>query len=271
LQQVVWNLLSNAVKFSRPGGIIKVVTRQVDESVEVSVSDMGEGIAAEFVPYVFDRFRQADASTTRRHGGLGLGLAIVRQLVEMHGGSVAVTSPGVGQGSMFSVRLPIKSKELPPAEGSDSGSPERAASQSESSLDGVRVIVVDDEPDARQLVNKLLSREGADVVVAASTSEALECVAKQAPDIVVSDIGMPGQDGYVLVRELRKQFSPVDLPAIALTAYARPEERQLALDSGFQMHLTKPLDVQTLISAVSQLAMKASSVRNGTVGSNGNP
>jgi CheY-like chemotaxis protein len=171
---------------------------------------------------------------------------------------------------MFSVRLPIKSKELPPADASDTSVAERAAAQSDSCLDGVRVVVVDDEPDARQLVNKLLSREGADVVVAASTSEALECVAQQAPDIVVSDIGMPGQDGYVLVRELRKQYSPVDLPAIALTAYARPEERQLALDSGFQMHLTKPLDVKTLVSAVSQLATKASSARSGTIGSNGN-
>jgi signal transduction histidine kinase len=269
LQQVIWNLLSNAVKFSRAGDAIIVVTKQIEESVEVSVRDSGEGIPAEFLPYVFDRFRQADASTTRRHGGLGLGLAIVRQLVEMHGGQVAATSQGAGRGSMFTVRLPIKSEESPPAEAGNISFVERAVVYSDSCLSGIRVVVVDDEPDARQLVNKVLTREGAEVVVAASTFEALACVARRAPDIVVSDIGMPGQDGYVLVRELRKRFSAAVLPAIALTAYARPEERQLALDSGFQMHLTKPLNVESLINAVSQLATKSQSERDGAIATNG--
>jgi CheY-like chemotaxis protein/two-component sensor histidine kinase len=264
LQQVVWNLLSNAVKFSFPGGTVRVVTRNVGQAVEVNIIDYGEGIATEFLPYVFDRFRQADASTTRRHGGLGLGLAIVRQVVEMHGGQVAVTSPGPGRGSTFTVRLPAKSARASSVEVSDFPSAEMAtAVPSNDCLAGIRLIVVDDEPDARELVGKLLTREGADVTVAASTSEALEAVAEQAPDVLISDIGMPGQDGYVLVREVRKQFSAAKMPAIALTAYARPEERQKALESGFQIHLTKPLNTRTLVAAVLRLAKDASKARNG--------
>ena len=254
LQQIVWNLLSNAVKFTPNGGRVAVAARNLGEVVEISVTDSGEGIAEEFLPHVFDRFRQADASTTRRHGGLGLGLAIVRQLVEMHGGEVAVTSAGRGRGSTFSVRLPIKT----PATRSEAtvqtnGSEASAVVESDRCLSGIRLLVVDDEPDARDIVEELLARRGAEVVSAGSAAEAIEILEHFSPNVLISDIGMPEQDGYVLLRQVRERFSATEMPAVALTAYARPEDRQMAFGAGFQVHLTKPIDAAELIAVVFRL------------------
>jgi signal transduction histidine kinase len=253
-QQVMWNLLSNAVKFTPPGGAIRVRVRRLPTEIELSVSDTGDGIEPEFLPFVFERFRQADASTTRRHGGLGIGLAIVRQLVEMHGGSVQVASPGPGQGSTFSVRMPIAvAQETVP---SSNGTADSCAVRINRgcSLSGLRVLVVDDEQDARDLTTRLLAQFGAEVVSASGAAEALAIIADGRPHVLVSDIGMPDRDGYSLIREVRAMPDVSDIPAIALTAYARPEERHKALAAGFQLHISKPLNPLELASAIAALA-----------------
>jgi PAS domain S-box-containing protein len=249
LQQVVWNLVSNAVKFTPRGGAVRVGLERVASQVRVSVTDTGEGISAEFLPLVFDRFRQADSSTTRRHGGLGLGLAIVKHLVELHGGTVAASSEGVGRGASFSVSFPVR------ATSGAAAVADLAPSASDVSLAGVRVVVVDDEADARELVARVLEEAGARVGTAGSAEEALGMVQRERPDVVVSDIGMPGEDGYQLVQRIRmlKKEEGGLTPAVALTAFARVEDRRRALLSGFQMHMAKPVEPAELVAVVASV------------------
>ena len=270
LQQVMWNLLSNAIKFTPRGGRVQVVLARVNSHVELSVSDTGEGIRPEFLLHVFDRFRQADSSTTRKHGGLGLGLAIVKQLVELHGGTVRAHSAGPGDGATFTVALPLVALQVDPD--SDERSHRHPLGHAAPSLvpdqcariAGVRVLVVDDEPDARMLVRRLLEDCEAIVSTAESAREALERLERNPPDVLVSDIGMPGEDGYSLIRRVRA-LGPDrggNTPAVALTAYARAEDRVRSVLAGFQMHVSKPVEPAELITMVASLAG-----RTGTNGS----
>lgn len=263
LQQIFWNLLGNAIKFTPKGGRVQVVLGRVDSHLEVGVTDTGQGIAAEFLPHVFERFRQADGATTRAHGGLGLGLAIVKQLVELHGGTVRVASAGAGLGSTFTVALPLT--VLHPAAGEPAGEhrhPRAGVSTaarlpvSNLSLAGVKVLVVDDEPDARMLVQRLLEDRRATVRTAASAAEAMARIAAERPDVLVSDIGMPGEDGFSLIRRVRALTAAEGgaLPAVALTAYARAEDRVKAVLAGFQMHVAKPVEPAELLTMVASLA-----------------
>lgn len=261
LHQVVWNLLTNAVKFTPKGGRVQVLLEQVESHVQVSVIDTGEGISPEFLPHVFDRFRQADASTTRRHGGLGLGLSIVKQLVELHGGSVRVTSAGVGRGTTFTVSLPLVAVDLDPQpehrrEHPEVSVPSDLTVDARPQLPGVRVLVVDDEADARALVRRLLEDCGAVVRTAASAQEAMTLFEADPPDVLISDIGIPGEDGYSLmqrVRALGKERGG-GTPSLALTAYARPEDRVRAVRAGFDMHVAKPVEPVELVTMVASLA-----------------
>ena len=259
LQQIVWNLLSNAVKFTPPGGEVRIAAATRGGScVSIRVEDTGKGIAAELLPYVFDRFRQGDASTTKRHGGLGLGLAIVRHLVELHGGTVNASSAGEGRGAVFEVVLPIPAvaPRAPAPQASPVGEellPPRAISVD--SLGGVHVLVVDDEEDARELLANVLQEAGAVATVASSVAEALAVLATTAISVIVSDVGMPIEDGYTLLRRLRAdaRVAVRQIPALALTAYARPEDRQRAMGAGFQEHAAKPVDPDVLVSTVAAL------------------
>ena len=257
LQQVFWNLLDNAIKFTPPGGEVLVLLKRVDSHIEVSVIDTGDGIAPEFLPHVFDRFKQADASTTRRHGGLGLGLAIVKQLVQLHGGDVRVSSEGVGKGTTFAVCLPFAAVDSESEEKTHSVLPQ-------ASLADVHVLVVDDEPDARELVKRMLEMAGAQVSIAGSASEAIKHLLTSRPDVLVCDIGMPGEDGYSLIRQLRllEEDQQNPLPAVALTAYARSEDRTKSIRSGFQDHLAKPVEPAELLAVVSSLARAGRKVTN---------
>jgi CheY-like chemotaxis protein/anti-sigma regulatory factor (Ser/Thr protein kinase) len=257
LQQVLWNLLSNAVKFTPSGGRIQVVLERVNSHVEICIEDSGVGIRAEFLPHVFDRFRQADPSTTRRYGGLGLGLSIVKSLVELHGGSVRVKSPGENQGSTFVVALPISHVR---ADERELRTRSRAAVDSVRpvdlpQLDNVSVLIVDDELDGRDLIARLLAERGARTTCVSSAAEALEVLAAQRFDILLSDIGMPDVDGFELIQRVRlmdaSRSGPI--PAIAITAYARPEDRQRSLLAGFNMHLSKPIEVGELIASIAGL------------------
>lgn len=263
LQQVFWNLLTNAVKFTPRGGRVQVVLERVNSHLEVSVIDTGEGIDESFLPHVFDRFRQADATTTRRHGGLGLGLAIVKQLVEVHGGSVRVKSGGVGSGSTFTVALPLTVLHADPQPDTQRRHPEVGAApvldETCMSIEGVKVLVVDDEPDARHLVKRLLEDCKAAVTTAASAREALDTLKTSRPDILVSDIGMPGEDGYSLIRKVRELPASEggNIPAIALTAYARAEDRMKAVLAGFELHVVKPVESAELIAMIASLAKRA--------------
>jgi signal transduction histidine kinase len=257
LQQVVWNLLSNAVKFTPKGGKVQVLVERVNSHVEVSVVDTGMGIRPEFLPHVFDRFRQADASTTRRYGGLGLGLAIVKQLVEMHGGTVRAKSAGEGQGATFTVTLPIAVVHADQPEREELRPREVEAAEDYcqgGALKALKVLVIDDEPDARQLIRRVLIECEAEVALAASAAEALELVESFEPNVIVSDIGMPGEDGYDLIRQVRARRSAKELPAAALTAFARVEDRKRALRAGFQTHVVKPVDPEELTAVIASLA-----------------
>ncbi|HEY0320867.1 MAG TPA: ATP-binding protein [Pyrinomonadaceae bacterium] len=260
LQQVVWNLLSNAVKFTPSGGRIHLRLAQADSHAQIEITDSGEGIKQDFLPYVFDRFRQADGSTTRPHGGLGLGLAIVRHLVELHGGTVRAASGGKNQGSTFTVRLPLLAhasdniKEL----SAEIVRAEHKETESLPSLEGLRVLIVDDEPDALEFLQFVLERSRAEVSAVSSTDEALRELERFRPDLIISDIGMPGRDGYDLVRALR-ELPPErggQLPVIALTAYARSEDAAHALREGFQMHIPKPFEPSELLNAAATLCKK---------------
>jgi len=258
LQQVVWNLLTNAIRFTPRGGRVQVFLERVDSHLELSVVDTGEGIPPEFLPHVFDRFRQADSSTTRRHGGLGLGLSIVRHLVELHGGTVRVHSAGRDQGSSFVVSLPLRvvKQQQPLAYGMSAAMPGAVYTGELPSLAGVHVLVIDDEPDARELVARILRKAGAEADTAPSAEEGLAMLRRTRPDIVISDIGMPEEDGYGFVRRLRKLSHEEggDTPAVALTAFARSEDRRMALMSGFQMHVSKPAEASELVVVVATLA-----------------
>jgi CheY-like chemotaxis protein/anti-sigma regulatory factor (Ser/Thr protein kinase) len=259
LQQVAWNLISNAIKFTPRGGRVIVSLAHVASNVEVTVSDTGLGIAPEFLPHVFDRFRQADATTTRAYGGLGLGLAIVRQLVELHGGTVRVDSAGEGQGSTFTVSLPLMSVR---SAASDTGSvqePEFKLPELECppELIGLRVLVVDDEADTCELLQTILEGCGAQVKTASSAAAALEAVVGEVFDVLVSDIGMPEEDGYSLlakVRALSRERGGKVPAAAALTAYAGEEDRIRVLQSGFQIHVAKPISPSELLAVVANLA-----------------
>jgi PAS domain S-box-containing protein len=261
LQQVMWNLLSNAVKFTSKGGRVQVRLARVNSSVEITVSDTGQGISAEFLPFVFDRFRQADSTTTRRLSGLGLGMAITRHLVELHGGTIKAESPGEGQGASFILRLPVMivhnaehllkaTAERQRATGEDQTPPVELAR-----LDGVHVLIVDDEQDARELLTTILKQSGADVTTASGVADALERLKLVKPDLLVSDIEMANEDGYSLIRKVRvlEEGLKRRIPAIALTAHARSSDRLRALSEGFQMHIPKPVEPAELVLAIANL------------------
>jgi CheY-like chemotaxis protein/nitrogen-specific signal transduction histidine kinase len=246
LRQVVSNLLTNAVKFTPPGGTIAVRLDLAAGMARICVADNGQGIDPAFLPHVFDRFWQADSSSTRVHGGLGLGLSIVRHIIEMHGGKVRVESPGVGLGATFTVELPLgvdAAQALPAQEPVPEQQPKLLAA-----LKNTRVLVIDDEVDSRDLVGNLMAGAGADVVAVGSMAEGLRAVGDRSPELVICDIGMPFADGYELLRQLRAMGgSFAAIPVLALTAYARPEDRKRALDAGFQAHVGKPFDAQDLL------------------------
>jgi CheY-like chemotaxis protein len=256
LQQVVWNLLSNAIKFTPKGGRVEVDSAYVDGNVEITVADTGQGITADFLPHVFDRFRQADGTSTRRHGGLGLGLAIVRHLVELHGGTVFVESAGENQGSAFTVRLPVVLGQLPAPTGRTNSAPPVASIEALQILSGLVVLTVDDEPDARELIATVLEHAGARVIAVATADEAMDALARARPDVLLSDIGMPPTDGYALIRKVREL--PVNeggrIPAAALTAYSRAEDMRRAFEAGFQRHVAKPVEPDVLVAQVAALA-----------------
>jgi len=261
LQQIVWNLLSNGVKFTHKGGLVQVTLQRINSHVEISVDDTGVGISSDFLPHVFERFRQADGSTTRNYGGLGLGLAIVRHLVELHGGTAWAESAGPDQGSKFTVRFPamLANEEPLPDELRQPAVAEiQARDRQPSSLQGLRVLVVDDEIDARTLLTMMLEKCGAQVVAVGSSREGVESVEAWRPDVLIADIGMPVEDGYGLIRRVRKlpKKRGGQTPALALTAYARTEDRVRALSEGYQVHLAKPVDRFELAAVVSSLGQR---------------
>ncbi len=254
LQQVIWNLLSNSIKFTSRGGRVEVQLREADANAVIRVSDTGIGIRPDFLPYVFDRFRQAEGSITRTHGGLGLGLSIVRHLIELHGGTAEVASEGEGEGATFTVRLPLRAELA--EDPLDSTAVTQSLFSKPDLLTGVRVVVVEDEADTRELLVMALQQCGAEVAAFGSAPEALAAFDRAVPDVLLSDIGMPVQDGYELIHTLRSREPGRggNVPAVALTAYARAEDRLRALEAGFQTHLPKPVDPSELISTVARLA-----------------
>jgi PAS domain S-box-containing protein len=257
LQQVLWNLFSNAVKFTPKGGRIEVRLQRVDSQAELAVSDTGEGISPELLPHVFERFRQAERAGARAREGLGLGLSIVRHLVELHGGSVRADSPGPGRGATFTVRLPLMAVQVPVGGTQERG---RAADALPPVLSAGRVLVVDDEANAREMLRTVLESSGAVVTLAASAEEALEALERERPQILVSDIAMPGEDGYAFIRKVRA-LPPErggTIPAVAVTAHARAEDRTRALVAGFQLHVPKPVDAAELVTVVASLLGRGS-------------
>ncbi|HEV2914802.1 MAG TPA: response regulator [Pyrinomonadaceae bacterium] len=258
LQQVVWNLFSNAVKFTPEGGRVEVRLERRDGHAQITVSDTGQGIAPQFLPFIFDRFRQADGSTTRKHGGLGLGLAIVRHLVELHGGTIKVHSDGEGHGATFSIALPLRVGHQ-----SDGGGELSSVVIKESLdtfkcspvLDGLRILIVDDEEDARELISTVLKQCSAEVRACASAAEALSVLQEWKTDLLISDIGMPEEDGYSLIKKVRQLGDQHgQIPAIALTAYASTEDRIRILSAGFQMHVAKPVEPEELVTVIANVA-----------------
>lgn len=266
LQQIIWNLLSNAIKFTPRHGRVEIGLRQDDSFVIIQVSDTGQGIHPDFLPYVFEHFRQEEQAKTRHHGGLGLGLAIVRQLVEIHGGTVHVSSPGEGKGTTFTVRLPLMTMPSSQEVAERSPSPENLpATDPAPNLENVSVLVVDDEIDSRELLTVILECAGAHVRAVASVDEALEILEQVQPDVLVSDVRMPTQDGYSLIRQVRSK--PVEqirqIPAIALTAHSREESSNKAITAGYQLYLPKSLEPDVLLAAIaSQVGVSAPTGRN---------
>ncbi len=258
LQQIVWNLLTNAVKFTPKGGSVQVLLQRVRSHVEITVADTGIGVDADFLPHLFERFRQADSSTTRHFGGLGLGLSIVKQLVELHGGTIRAHSEGAGRGATFIIELPIRAEHRrTDAEGDHpSDDPTSAAAAPVVSLTSIRVLIVDDERDAREMLDVVLTGAAADVLAADSATVACELVRNFRPHVIISDIGMPERDGYRFIREVRSLPAAEGgrTPAIALTAYARSEDRTRAMLAGYQVHVTKPFDARELVATVKSLA-----------------
>jgi len=260
LQQVVWHLLSNAIKFTPRGGRAKVTLRTIGGQCQVIVSDTGAGIANELLPYVFDRFWRTEAPDEHRYSGLGLGLSLAKRLVELHGGTVTATSPGLNQGATFTVALP----RVAPRQSQDNGDYTEHETQEhvapadvpthQIDLTGLRVLVVDDEPDTLDLLRRVLSDSQAQVAAAPSVEAALATLGTFNPHVLLSDVSMPGRDGYELIRAVRSTLSPEHLPAAALTAYARPEDTARAHEAGFQMHLSKPVEPDELVKVVARLA-----------------
>ncbi len=255
LQQIFWNLLTNALKFTPKGGKVQVLLERINSHVEISVSDTGSGISPEFLPFVFERFRQADSSSTRRYGGLGLGLSLVKHLVELHGGRVRAESPGDGQGSTFTVELPVAVVHQDPVgrEHPTASAPQMEANGA-GALANIYALIVDDDIDGCEMLRRTLAGYGARVEVATSAREALERLEALRPDILISDIGMPEMDGYEFMREVRSRGIP--LPAVALTAFARTEDRVRALRAGYNTHVAKPLEPMELVAVVDSLVSK---------------
>lgn len=266
LRQIIWNLLFNAIKFTGKSGVVTIHLQCADSMVEVTVRDTGQGISAEFLPHVFDRFRQANSTSARKHGGLGLGLAIVRHLVELHGGTVRATSDGEGRGATFTVKFPLMAVHSPEnsiTQNHDQiaeieGAATRGNPAYIAPLDSVRVLVVDNESDAREIINIMLTHCGAKVTTATSVREALEVLQDWKPDVLISDIGMPGEDGYSLIGKLRalEPEQGGQIPAVALTGYAGPEEQTRLLSAGYQIHVTKPVELNELVTVIAELVEK---------------
>src|SRR5262245_1638732 len=261
LQQILWNLLSNAVKFTNRGGHVQVRLERVRSHVEITVGDTGIGMPADFLPHVFERFRQADAGISRAHGGLGLGLAITRHLVELHGGRISVASEGPGRGSTFRIELPVRSILVggPLQEPQDAEPPDVSGSITVPQLRGVRILAVDDDRDTLALIREILETTGATVVTADSGEQALESLSRNRPDVLLTDLAMPQMNGYQLIDRVRRSEQPEirRIPAVAFTAYARSEDRTKALRSGFHMHLAKPIDSGELMAAMAALAKRS--------------
>ncbi|HKO42970.1 MAG TPA: CHASE domain-containing protein [Pyrinomonadaceae bacterium] len=260
LQQVFWNLLSNAVKFTPSGGTVSVTLLRGDPQAEVIVSDTGPGISPEFLPYVFDRFRQADSTSTRHHGGLGLGLAIARHLIEIHGGTIEATSGGLGKGATFIVRLPVAGSRAieVPREAEREVELHIEPTKLHDALAGLHVLMVDDDEDTLELLSAALRQRSADVTAVSSASAALEAIQNSRPDVLISDIAMPGEDGYQLIKKVIELKLEPELPAIAITAYAKEEDRQSALEAGFHRYLSKPVELREFISAVAEFKKRES-------------
>ncbi len=264
LQQVIWNLLSNAIKFSQPGGRIHVRLEQGAENLTLEVRDEGQGIRKEFLPYLFDRFTQSDSASNRFHRGLGLGLSIVKRLVDLHGGTISAASDGPGMGATFTVTIPATpvGAVAAAAIASPGGGSGPAMGEAVADLQGLRIVVVEDDHEAREVLAMILRERGATVVQASDYADGLRRIGDARPDILISDIGMAGSDGYALIREVRRQErGSARLPAIALTAFARPRDRQLALEAGFDAHCAKPLDTAELIAAVRRLVVREAEAR----------
>jgi len=261
LQQAIGNLLANAVKFTPSGGKIRVELSRTEQSLSLSVHDTGKGIAKQFLPHVFDRFRQEDDAATRRHSGLGLGLALVRHIVAAHGGSVSARSEGEGRGASFSITLPSDNARRSRSGETDRPSPAPVTVNHGlpvGRLSNIRILVVEDDEDARDLLVTVLTQQGAKVSQAGNATEALARVVQSVPDVMLSDIGLPGEDGYELIRAIRERgFSADSLPAIALTAYSRREDQRLALQAGFQAHVAKPVEPAVLVAAVAEAVLLA--------------
>jgi PAS domain S-box-containing protein len=260
LQQIVWNLVSNAVKFVPREGSVRVSLRRVNSHVEVSVLDSGPGIEPEFLPFVFDRFRQADSAANKKYSGLGLGLSIVRHLTELHGGTVEAANGGDGEGALFIVKLPVMAlsrsiKQMTASSDTDAATAANLSFDKPPDLSGVRILAVDDEQDARMLLETMFKQCGAEVVTCSSAAEALQLLEDYTPDILVSDIGLPGEDGYSLIKKVRAAEAATGkrLPAVALTAFARTEDRFQALAAGFNMHVPKPVEPAELALVISTL------------------
>jgi CheY-like chemotaxis protein/nitrogen-specific signal transduction histidine kinase len=259
LQQVIWNLVSNAVKFTPSGGHVSLNLSRSDSAVEIRVIDTGQGISGSFLPYVFDRFRQADSTTTRQHGGLGLGLAIARHLLEIHSGTISAESSGEGQGATFTIRLPLlngigKECALVAAEDAAAALP----MESQQLLAGLHILVVDDDTDTLQLMATALTGRQASVTAVSSAAEAIRAIRSSRPDVLISDIAMPDADGYALIQMVRALDLDQSrtIPAVAITAYAKDEDRARALSSGFQIYLAKPVELTELISVVAKAARR---------------
>ena len=255
LQQMVWNLLTNAIKFTPSGGNIDVSLRRAEDYLEISVKDTGSGISPEFLPYVFDRFRQQDSSSTRKHEGLGLGLSIVRHLVELHGGSASVESAGVGHGATFTIYLPLTKGVGEAVPSQETVATDDVAVSGEGNLKGLHILVVDDDEDACRMLKFAFGSLGADVTTSYSVPEALNAISERLPDVLLTDINMPGEDGYSLIKKLRSLESErgSNIPAIALTAMARPEDSERAMSSGFQLHIAKPVEIDELSESILRL------------------
>ncbi|HEX8735301.1 MAG TPA: response regulator [Pyrinomonadaceae bacterium] len=260
LQQMIWNLLTNGVKFTPSGGRVEIRLEQTSDKIQIVVSDTGQGIAPEFLPFVFDRFRQEDSSSTRTHNGLGLGLAIVRHLAELHGGSVQAASDGIDKGADFIITLPCSAQVNAPVEPAlEETNGHKPGETVEPELKGVRVLIVDDDADTCEMLTFALNQWGAEAQASASVSEAFDSIAEWQPDVLLTDINMPGEDGYALINKLRSlnNGNGANIPVIALTAMARPEDSEQALSAGFQLHLSKPVDIQELAEAIANLTRKS--------------